>query len=324
VHEHTSRKGVLRLAPAALLTALFLSAAALPASAQHSAFLLDAISADLGRPGEIVSPLDMEFTRAQLRNPRVLRARLDARLNLKRLFHAARVPYRAEQVYLRAFKRERALELWVKPRGAEVFTLIKTYDVCSISGDLGPKRRQGDRQVPEGYYEIDLFNPISDYLLSLHVNYPNNVDRAQPGRGGNMGGDIYIHGGCQSIGCLAMTDEGIEELYWMAVEVRAAGQTRIPVHIFPARLDDEGFNRLVKSFAKQPQLGAFWSNLKPGFDYFEEHRRLPLVVAGTDGKYRYSDLADASRRVKNGSRAVDAQLEPSKSAAGTGTGATSR
>jgi len=314
----------MRLALTALLTGLLGSVGAVPASAQHSAFLLDAISADLARPGDVVSPLDMDFTRAQLRNTRVLRARLDARLNLKRLFHAARVPYPAEQVYLRAFKRERALELWVKPRGAEVFTLIKTYDVCSISGDLGPKRRQGDRQVPEGYYEIDLFNPLSDYLLSLHVNYPNNVDRARPGRGGNMGGDIYIHGGCQSIGCLAMTDDGIEELYWMAVEVRAAGQTRIPVHIFPARLDDVGFTRLVKSFAKQPQLGVFWANLKPGFDYFEAHRRLPLVVAGTDGKYRYSGLADASAGVKNAARAVDSQAKPGKSPAGVGTGATSR
>jgi murein L,D-transpeptidase YafK len=150
------------------------------------------------------------------------------------------------------------------------------------------------------------------------------VDRARPGRSGNMGGDIYIHGGCKSIGCLAMTDEGIEELYWMAVEVRAAGQTRIPVHIFPARLDDVGFTRLVKSFSNQPQLGVFWANLKPGFDYFEAHRRLPLVVAGADGKYRFSGLADATGEVKNDPGAVGAQPKPGKPAAGVGTGNTSR
>ncbi len=277
---------------AALAAALPLIVLATPATAQHSAFLLDAVAAELGPTGGVVSPLELDFTRSQLRNPRVLRARLNARLNVKRLFHSARLPYPAAEIFLRAFKRERELELWARSLDSETFTLLKTYDVCALSGELGPKRRQGDRQVPEGFYQIDLFNPVSEYLLSLHVNYPNDVDRTRPGRGGNLGGDIYIHGGCESIGCLAMTNEGIEELYWIAVEARAAGQTRIPVHIFPARLDEDGFGRLVESYAGQTQLAMFWANLKPGYDYFEQHRRLPRVTAGADGRYRFAGLAD--------------------------------
>lgn len=288
MHELTSRR-ITR----PLLLAASLAAFAAPLSAQHSAALLDAVSADLGRAGEVVSPLDRAFTRSQLRYPRVLQARLDARFNVKRLFHAARVPYPAAEIFLRAFKRERTLELWARPEGATTFTLLKVYDVCAVSGELGPKRRQGDRQVPEGFYSIDLFNPLSDYLLSLHVNYPNNVDRARPGRAGNLGGDIYIHGGCESIGCLAMTNEGIKELYWIAVEARAAGQTRIPLHIFPARLDDAGFTRLVKAHAGDPQMARFWANLKPGFDYFESQKRPPTVSEGPDGRYRFAGLASA-------------------------------
>ena len=250
--------------------------------AQHSAFVLDAVSADLGPTdfdAAVFSPLEHAFAQAQLRNPRVLRARLEARFNIKRMFHAAGVTYPAAEIFLRAFKRDRILELWARPAGGDTFSLLKVYDICAISGELGPKRRQGDAQVPEGFYQIDLFNPVSEYNLSLHVNYPNAVDRARPDRGHNLGGDIYVHGGCESIGCLAMTDEGIRELYWIAVEARAAGQTRIPIHIFPTRLDADGFARLEKSYDGQQALVRFWSDLRAGYDYFEQHRRLPQVTA---------------------------------------------
>lgn len=278
-------------------------------AAQHSAFVLDAVGAELGlTAGDagVRSPLDLDFTRSQLRNPRVLKARLDARFSVKRLFHAARVTYPAAEIYLRAFKRERMLELWARPVGGDTFTLLKTYDICAISGDLGPKRRQGDEQVPEGFYQIDLFNPVSEYNLSLHVNYPNAVDRARPDRGGNLGGDIYVHGGCESIGCLAMTDEGIKELYWISVEARAAGQSRIPIHIFPARLDEANFARLAKAYSGQPVVTRFWSDLRTGYDYFEQHRRLPQVTAGADGRYRFAGLADASPADAGGAAAASA------------------
>lgn len=278
----------------ALTGALLLSLATVSgAAAQHSAFLLDAVGADLVAPMTGTgSPLEADFAIAQLRNPRVLKARMDARFTVKRLFHDARIPYPAAEIYLRAFKRERSLELWARPQGSDTFTLLKTYDVCAISGDLGPKRRQGDEQVPEGFYSIDLFNPQSEYNLSLHVDYPNDVDRRRPGRGGSLGGDIYVHGGCESIGCLAMTDQGIRELYWISVEARAAGQTRIPIHIFPGRLDDAGLARLT-AMHTEPQLARFWANLKLGHDYFERTHQLPEVLSGADGLYRFTGLADA-------------------------------
>jgi hypothetical protein len=109
-----------------------------------------------------------------------------------------------------------------------------------MAGELGPKRKQGDNQTPEGFYAISYFNPRSDFHLSLHIDYPNRRDRAAGADGVKLGGDIFIHGGCLSEGCLAITDEGIRELYWLAVEARSVGQRRIPVHIFPARLGDGG------------------------------------------------------------------------------------
>ena len=144
----------------------------------------------------------------------------------------------AAEAFIRIYKRERTLELWVRAEGSDRFELLNNYDICALAGELGPKRQQGDSQVPEGFYAIDFFNPESDYFLSLHVDYPNVRDRSMAQGDLNLGGDIYIHGGCNSDGCLAVTDEGIMELYWMAVEARSAGQQTIPVHIFPARLDD--------------------------------------------------------------------------------------
>lgn len=271
--------------------------------AQHSAFVLDAVGADLvpaSFDAAVFSPLDHAFAQAQLRNPRVLRARLEARLNIKRMFHAADMTYPAAEIFLRAFKRDRILELWARPAGSDTFALLKVYDICAISGELGPKRRQGDAQVPEGFYQIDLFNPVSEYNLSLHVNYPNAVDRMRPDRGSNLGGDIYVHGGCESIGCLAMTDEGIRELYWISVEARAAGQSRIPIHIFPTRLDDAGFARLEKAYGEQRALVRFWTQLRTGYDYFEQHRRLPQVTAGADGRYHFAGLAAARAAAPGG------------------------
>ncbi|HSK18243.1 MAG TPA: L,D-transpeptidase family protein, partial [Longimicrobiales bacterium] len=150
----------------------------------------------------------------------------------------------------------------------------------------GPKRHQGDAQVPEGFYNIDLFNPNSSYHLSMRVDYPNARDRAA-NPDGNLGGDIYIHGDCVSEGCLAMTDEGIEELYWIGIEAHAMGQTRIPVHIFPARLDNAEMRRMKDVFADHPELLRFWRTLQPGYEYFEKHHRLPQVLVDAGGTYRF-------------------------------------
>jgi murein L,D-transpeptidase YafK len=236
-----------------------------------------------------ILPIDARFARSQLQNSRVMDARLATRFEIKRLFHERGIRYPAAEVFLRIFKRERSLELWVRPEGEAEFALLKTYAICALAGELGPKRKQGDAQVPEGFYAIDFFNPRSDFLLSLHLDYPNNRDRVMGADGVDLGGEIFIHGGCNSEGCLAVTDDGIRELYWMAVEARAAGQQRIPVHIFPARLGDDDLHSLTRAFADRPDLPEFWSTLQPGYAFFEEHRRLPRIRVSDAGTYLLDD-----------------------------------
>ena len=224
------------------------------------------------------------FTLAQLQYDRVRDARAEVRYGIKKLFRDRGLRYPAADIYMRVFKRERALELWVRPEGDTIFSLLRTYDICALSGELGPKRGKGDNQVPEGFYNIDHFNPYSDYHLSLHVDYPNRSDQLLSTKP-DLGGDIMVHGGCNSIGCLALTDEGIKQLYWITVEARAAGQQRIPIDIYPARLDDENITQLARVFAKSPALVNFWRTLKPGYDFFEENHRLPNVRVDAIGHY---------------------------------------
>jgi murein L,D-transpeptidase YafK len=238
-------------------------------------------------------PTQSGFALSQLRHDRVLDARAATRFTIKRLFHEQGIRCPAEEIFLRIFKRERSLELWVRPAGQDSYALLKTYAICALAGELGPKRRQGDNQTPEGFYFVDFFNPKSDFLLSLHVDYPNRHDRIA-GDGANLGGDIFIHGGCNSEGCLALTDDGIRELYWVAVEARAVGQERIPVHIFPARLGDADARALQKSFQSEPELVGFWNTLKPMYDFFETTRRVPAVSVDNDGAYILRGAAEPS------------------------------
>src|SRR5262245_23179462 len=241
---------------------------------------------DSGRVLGVPKPATSEdFSYRQLNNSRVLDARLAKRFMLKQLFSQRGVPYPAAETFLRIFKRERILEVWVRPNGDDRFRLLKTYPVCALTGKLGPKRRQGDFQTPEGAYFIDDLNPASDFYLSLHIDYPNKSDRVLS-TSRLLGGDIFIHGGCVTRGCLAVTDDAIKELYWLAVEARTVGQRRIPVHIFPTRLNDRELNKLTTVFDGQPELKRFWANLRPIYEYFEVHRTLPLVEIDDFGRYR--------------------------------------
>jgi murein L,D-transpeptidase YafK len=226
------------------------------------------------------------FTKAQMQNDRVAAARYEKRFAIKQLFRQRGVPYPADQVFIRIFKRERQLELWARPEGADTFLLLKSYEICALSDKLGPKRKQGDMQTPEGFYYIDNFNPRSGFHLSLHIDYPNASDRLL-GASSQLGGDIFIHGGCKTEGCMAVTDENIKEIYWIAVEARDNGQDRIPVHIFPTRLTDNNLAQLENVFNKEPDLVRFWSNLKPGYDFFVHNKKLPNVVVSERGRYRY-------------------------------------
>lgn len=135
------------------------------------------------------------------------------RARLRGDFEAAGVPYPPPRVVLAGFKEEKLLEVWAS--AGTSFKRVKTYPVLAASGGPGPKRREGDRQVPEGIYRLTGFNPNSSYHLSVRVDYPNAEDRAVARAEGrsDLGGDIFIHGKAVSIGCLAIGDDAIEELY---------------------------------------------------------------------------------------------------------------
>ncbi|RKH14979.1 hypothetical protein D7V77_39360 [Corallococcus sp. CA041A] len=205
---------------------------------------------------------------------RVAAARKRQTAGLVKTFKEAGLSWPPEELYLRAFKVERELEVWAGKPGQSLVK-VRTFPVCAASGDVGPKRAQGDLQVPEGFYTVDLFNPKSAYHLSMRVSYPNALDRklgaAKPG------GDIYIHGDCVSIGCLAIEDGPIEELYVMVSEARSSMRRDVPVHVFPRRLDAAGLAALEALSGVTDARKAFWRGLEPGYRLFEESRRPPKV-----------------------------------------------
>lgn len=215
---------------------------------------------------------------------RVAAARQNQSKAIAALFAAAGVAYPPPELFLRAFKHERELEVWAGAKG-QPLTKVKTYPFCAASGELGPKRQRGDLQVPEGFYTIDLFNPWSDYHLSIRVSYPNTSDRLLGGK--DPGGAIMVHGDCVSIGCIAIEDGPIEELYVMTLDAKAKMGRNVPIHIFPRRLDAEGLAALEKHPGATAELLAFWKGLAPGWQAFEETRRPPQVsVDPKTGAYR--------------------------------------
>jgi murein L,D-transpeptidase YafK len=226
------------------------------------------------------------FRDQQVQYPRVRVAAKEKDDALRRMFEEKKISYPPHAILFRAFKKEARLELWAPDKAGVAYSLVHTYAICATSGVLGPKRKFGDVQVPEGFYELDWFNPHSNFFLSLHISYPNSADRIL-GSHTNPGGDIFLHGNCVTIGCIPITDDGIKEVYWLAVQVHAAGQRHIPIEIFSGRLTEDGFKLLAQSHANQPELLAFWSNLREGFDLFEkDHRALKIAVAG-DGRYKF-------------------------------------
>ena len=233
---------------------------------------------------QIAAPSLISFREEQFRFPRVRTAAKEKDETLRRLFTQKDLSYPPRVILLRAFKKEAILELWTEESRGKPYSLVKTYPICASSGRIGPKRRFGDEQVPEGFYELDWFNPQSNFYLSLHVSYPNESDRIL-GERKNQGGDIFLHGNCVTIGCLPITDGGIKEVYWLAVLARTNGQKRLPIEIFPARMTDDELDDLARERLDEPEVMAFWVNLKGGFDYFEKNRRPPRVHVNSVGKY---------------------------------------
>jgi murein L,D-transpeptidase YafK len=178
-------------------------------------------------------------------------------------------------VFIRIFKLEFELELWMK-RG-ERFHLLATYPICRWSGALGPKLREGDWQAPEGFYTVDAkaLNPYSRWHRAFNLGFPNLLDQAH----GRTGSYLMVHGGCSSIGCYAMTDPVIDEVWRLVTAALKRGQRRFHVHVFPFRMTEEQLARR----ADRP-WAPFWRDLKPGYDLFEA-ARLPPAVAVCKGRY---------------------------------------
>lgn len=209
--------------------------------------------------------------------------------SLKQLFVTNGLAWPPSDIYLRAFKTQNEMELWARDNEEQEYRHLRNYPICAMSGALGPKRQIGDRQVPEGFYFIEDFNPNSNYLLSMLVNYPNYADqlKAGPKNKDRLGGDIYIHGGCVTVGCLPMNDEGISELYTLCLNAKMNGQEYIPVHIYPTRMNKIGLEHLITDYKDNREKQEFWASLKGGYDYFETHHKLLPVMYLPDGTYTY-------------------------------------
>ena len=208
--------------------------------------------------------------------------------SVKKQFEKQNLAWPPEAMYIRSFKYDRQLEVWVKGSNKDPYKLFKTYKVCMQSGTMGPKRMEGDYQVPEGFYQINEFNPNSNYHLSLGINYPNASDRilSDAERPGNS---IYIHGNCVSTGCIAISDVPIEELYIIASNVRAQGQEFIPVHVFPVRYNvKKSYDYLQSTIKDNAYLQQFNKNIKEVFDFFETKKQLPVIMVNRKGEYVFN------------------------------------
>ncbi|MGH6736783.1 MAG: L,D-transpeptidase family protein [Methyloceanibacter sp.] len=210
-------------------------------------------------------------------------ARLDQRLAAAGV--APGVP-----VHIRIYKLESELELWVENDGR--YELFATYPICLWSGRLGPKLREGDRQAPEGFYTVDkdALNPNSRMHLSFNLGFPNVYDRVH----GRTGSFLMVHGGCASIGCYAVTDRIVDEIWLFVTKALDNGQTRIPVHAFPFRMTERAL-----WLRRGDKWAGFWTNLKQGHDLFEKRRVPPNVsVCGRRYVFEPGSLATVANEVE--------------------------
>ncbi|MET0407846.1 MAG: murein L,D-transpeptidase family protein [Hyphomicrobium sp.] len=194
-------------------------------------------------------------------------------------------------VLVRIFKSEFELELWMQRDGA--FERFATYPICRWSGRIGPKFREGDVQAPEGFYTVDskALNPNSRWYRSFNLGYPNTFDRAQ-GRTGSL---IMVHGGCASIGCFAMTNPQMREIWQLVTGALNGGQKSFQVQVYPFRMTADR----MAQYAGNPHI-EFWRNLKEGNDLFEADK-LPPKVAVCQGRYGFQ----AGGRGSTGSDSIE-------------------
>jgi len=189
------------------------------------------------------------------------------------------------ELLLIAYKTEKRLEIYVGNSGQKM-AHFKTYKVCAQSGNIGPKNQSGDNQTPEGFYYINRFNPSSNFHLSLGLNYPNQADKIRS-NAADLGGDIFIHGNCVSIGCLAMTDKVIKEIYTLAILARNANQLKIPVIIAPFDFNLSENQNFEKNAALNQHSSYFglWTKINEGISTFQTTRQLPKFKIDQAGNY---------------------------------------
>jgi len=233
-----------------------------------------------------MTQLENDFLTQQKKYERVRTALSEKEELIKKTLAKQQLTVDNIEILIQAFKKEEVVELYAKAKNTTKYNKIATYSVCQSSGELGPKRKKGDYQVPEGFYHIDRFNPMSNFYLSLGINYPNTADRIKS-TASDLGGDIFIHGACVSIGCLPITDDYIKELYVYAVHAKNNGQQKIPVYIFPFRLTDENMTSSNSSIKENPTLLTFWKNLKLGYDLFAQHKKSLHVKVNDKGDYTF-------------------------------------
>jgi len=185
-----------------------------------------------------------------------------------------------DRLYIQLTKYPAELTVYVETDGG-TYAPFRTWPICTYSGGLGPKRKQGDGKSPEGFYAVrpGAMNPASSYHLSFNLGYPNRYDRAQ----GYTGDYLMVHGRCVSIGCYAMTDDVIEQIWTLMDAAYQAGQSSVPVHIFPFRMTPEAMQ-----IASGHPESAFWNQLAPAWQAFEESGKVPGVTV-RGGKYVLSD-----------------------------------
>lgn len=187
-----------------------------------------------------------------------------------------------DPIYMRIFKEEAVLEVWKSgPQGK--YLLLESYDICTWSGELGPKFREGDRQAPEGFYTITpaQMNPNSSFYLSFNLGFPNAYDRSH----GRTGSHLMVHGACSSAGCYAMTDEQISEIYALAREAFDGGQRAFQVDAFPFRMTAQNMARYSGH-----RYFPFWQMLQEGYQHFEVTREPPQVDV-CDRRYIFNAVA---------------------------------
>jgi predicted outer membrane repeat protein len=184
-------------------------------------------------------------------------------------------------VMIKVYKYEQIVKVYVKTKTETLWKTYKTLPFNCTSGDLGPKRMEGDYQIPEGYYYINHYNPYSNFHLSLGVSYPNKADKLKSSAK-KKGGAIYMHGGCATIGCIPIEDEPIKEIYMLSVFAKNNGQYKVPIHIFPFEFTASKFESAIKLY---PEHQEFWSHFYEIEKKFDASKIAPDVSINKEGDY---------------------------------------